>query len=254
MTTTTKRLALSLSVLAAALSLACASTSGVSDEPISAAAHERAAAEDRSTARAVADRYDNRAVRAVDLYPARPTSCDRSLPGSCSPYWTMTKNPTDRELSLAAAYQTRARRHRQAAAALREAEAKACALVSLADQDMSPLLRVRDIVAVEAIGGSDGRGPLGTPAGAAIAFGPVPDLIAPVLQRIVSCHLARNAALGWDQTENAACPLNVKGAAASVRMAGDKVVVDVTSRDAAAALEIVKRARDLAPASPVSRN
>jgi hypothetical protein len=239
-------------MLTMALSLGCASSRALPDEDLSAKGHEQAAEQDRASAREMADRYDNRSVRMVELYPEQPASCDRSLPGSCSPFWTMTRNPTDRELSLAAAYQTRARRHRKAAQALRQAEDKACGMVSLADQDLSPLLRRRDIAAVEEIGHSAGRGPSPSPAGAAVAFGPVPELTAQSLQRIVDCHLARNAALGWEQGDNSVCPLNVKGASARVRSAAGQLVVDVTSTDAGAALEILQRARALVAPVPVS--
>jgi hypothetical protein len=68
----------------------------------------------------------------------------------------------------------------------------------------------------------------------------------------VDCHLARNAALGWEQGDNSACPLNVKGAGAKVRWGAGRLVVDVTATDAAAALEIVQRARALVAPVPVS--
>lgn len=239
----------SLPVLFFGAAVGCASSRLADD--LSAQDHERAASEDRERAREMADRFDPRAVRYVELYPDRPTSCDRTLPGSCSPYWTMSTNPTDRELSLAAAYQSRAKKHRKAAEQLRTAEAKACTLVSLADQDMSPFMRQRDIDFVTEIGRSAG-GRVGQPAGAAIAFGVVRELTEVTLQRIVDCQLARNAALGWNQAENGACPLNVRGASAKVRAVGSKLVVDVTSTDASAALEIVKRAHALLPSPSVS--
>jgi len=241
-----KRTTVKLALMALVGAMGCASTSLPEDE-LSASEHERAARADSDQAHETAERYDNRAVRYATLYPERPAQCDKSLSGSCSPYWTMTKNPTDRELSLASAYRTRAKRHREKAQALLDAEARACASVSLWDQDMSPFLHARDIDAVEEMGHSSGRGPSGTPAGAAIAFGSVPDLTAQNLQTIVDCHLARNAALGWDQSDNNECPLNVKGAEAKVRQAGENLVVEVTARDAAAALEILKRARALLP-------
>lgn len=238
-------------VLLLGAGVGCASTNVGPGDDLSADQHEQAAQQDRDSARAMADRYDGKAVRMTDLYPEKPATCDPSLRGSCSPFWTMTKNPTDRELSLAAAFQARARRHRRAAAALRDAEARACTLVSLADQDMSPLLRQRDIRGVEPIK-SDGRGPVGAPAGAAITFGAVADLTEQNLQRIVDCQLARNAALAWNQADNASCPLNVKGAKARVRTVGKHLTVEVTSTDAAAALEILARARALVPGPPVS--
>jgi hypothetical protein len=228
--------------------VACATSRPKMDENMSAAEHDRAATEDKAEARKHADSYDPKAVRYVDLYPESRAGCDKTLPPDCSPFWSMTKNTTDRELSQAAAHAARARQHRAAARALRETESRACAGVALADQDMSPFLRERDIDAVEELGQSGGRAPQGSPAGAAIAFKPVVGLTVQTLQRIVDCHLARNAALGREQGEASGCPLNVKGATAKVRAVEGSLVVDVTATDAGAALEITKRARALAPA------
>jgi hypothetical protein len=221
----------------------CASTSAGNGD-MSASDHEAAAAAEKAEARVHADHFDPRAVRYIDLYPEPLAGCDKAGAGSCSPHWAMTKNPTDYEMSLAAAHLTQAKKHRQAAQALRDAEARACSQIAFRDRDLSPMLRQRDIDRVEEIGLSGGRGPIGQPAGAAIIFANVPGLTAEVLQHIADCHLARNAALGFEQT-NYNDPLNVRGAHVKVRNVGNQIALEVTSTDAAAALEIVRRAHTL---------
>jgi len=67
------------------------------------------------------------------------------------------------------------------------------------------------------------------------------------LQRIVDCHLARNAAVGHDMPEMADCPLVPRGAKASVRSVGDGFAVDVSSEAAESAAEIWRRAQLLGP-------
>lgn len=236
---------LPISLLAAlpALFLGCAST-GVGNGEMGVRDHEAAAAAEKEVAREHANRYDPRAVRYVDLYPEPLAGCDQSTAGTCSPHWSMTKNPTEYELSQAAAHLAQARKHRQAARALRDAETRACSRIAFRDRDLSPLLRQRDIESVEEIGHSGGRGPLGAPAGAAIVFAAVSGLTAEVLQHIADCHLARNAALGFEQTDYTD-PLNVHGASVKVRTISERIVMEITSKDAGAALEILRRARAL---------
>jgi hypothetical protein len=236
-------LPISLCAVLPALLLGCASTSAGNGE-MSARDHEAAAAAEKAEAREHADRYDPRAVRYVDLYPEPLAGCDPAVAGTCSPHWSMTKNPTEYELSQAAAHLAQAKKHREAARALRDAEGKACSQIAFRDRDLSPLLRQRDIVSVEEIGHSGGRGPLGAPAGAAIVFAAVSGLTADILQHIADCHLARNAALGFEQVDYND-PLNVHGASAKVRTIDGRIVIEVTSTDAGAALEILRRARAL---------
>jgi hypothetical protein len=224
-------------------SLGCASTD-LANNDLSARDHDKAADAEKAEAREHANRFDNKAARYVELYPEPLAGCDKATAASCSPHWAMTKNPTEYELSLAAAHLTQAKKHREAARALRDAEARACSQIAFRDRDLSPLLRQRDIERVEEIGQSGGRGPLGQPAGAAIVFAAVSGLTAEVLQHIADCHIARNAALAFEQTDDND-PLNVRGAQAKVRTIGHQIVLEVTSTDAGAALEIVKRARAL---------
>ena len=65
------------------------------------------------------------------------------------------------------------------------------------------------------------------------------------LEHVVSCHLARNAAVGFDMKEMSFCPLNVKGAKASVEAVTGGFRVSVTADDDAAAKDIIARAAAL---------
>jgi hypothetical protein len=236
-----------LRTLALALPLVGCATSGSKTEQLSAREHEEAAAQHKAEARQAANRFDGKAVRYTDIYPEPRYSCDQTLPGQCSPIWTMTKNPTQHELSEASAHLWRARAHRKAAQRLREAEATACKDVALQDQDMSPFNRRSDILLVEELGRSDGRSALAGRAGAAVLFTAVPGLTVASMQRIVDCQVARNAALGFDQSDTAYCPLNVRGAQATARPDPRGIIVEVTSADPGAAIEIVRRAQALSP-------
>jgi hypothetical protein len=84
-------------------------------------------------------------------------------------------------------------------------------------------------------------------AGAEITFQAVPGLTAEWLQRVVDCHLARNAAIGHEaaSAEMAHCPLTLRGVTAKVRSTGDGFVVAVRADDAATAQEILRRAEPL---------
>jgi hypothetical protein len=66
------------------------------------------------------------------------------------------------------------------------------------------------------------------------------------LQRVVDCHLARNA-VGGATEDMSFCPLAVPHVAANVLSTGTGFAVDVTSEKGDSALEIVRRAQSLAP-------
>lgn len=67
----------------------------------------------------------------------------------------------------------------------------------------------------------------------------------PWLQRLVDCHLARNAALGHDVPEMPYCPLVPRGVSARVSAVDRGFAVDVRAEDPATAQEILRRARGL---------
>ena len=85
--------------------------------------------------------------------------------------------------------------------------------------------------------------------GAEIVFDARPGMTAEWLQRVVDCHLARNAAIGFDtaSADMPYCPLAVRGARAQVTSVGDGFAVDVTADDPASVGEIVRRADLLHP-------
>ena len=154
--------------------------------------------------------------------------------------WTSTVNPTAEHRREAAEHRRIAAEHRAASEALRKAEDGACAGISPDDRDISPFLHVEDIASVEPY-------PAGSaaPEGASVTFRAVPGMTETRLQRIVNCHLARNAALGHVANEMPNCPLVPKNAEATVIVIPRGFVVRVRSEDPASAREILERAKRL---------
>jgi hypothetical protein len=70
-------------------------------------------------------------------------------------------------------------------------------------------------------------------------------MTAPWLQRLIDCHLARNAALGHEVPEMPYCPLVPKGVTATVRPTPTGFAVEIRSSDRDTAKEIVRRAEGL---------
>ena len=139
--------------------------------------------------------------------------------------------------------------HRAASQALRDAEARACVGLSDDDRDTSPFAHREDISSVEPLTDnvSSGKGQYARMAGAVITFRAVPGMTAQWLQRVVDCHVARNAALGHDVPEMPYCPLVPKNVAAQVTATSAGFAVAVRSDDVDTAKEVLRRARTLAP-------
>lgn len=223
-----RRLPLRLGVVALTL-LACSpATPGAKPSDMSASDHARAAAE-----------HD----RAATFPPAGTETCsggrvvDPTVSGAC---WTQGDDQTEAHRRMAAD-------HRAASAALREAEAKACVGVGPNDRDESPLAHRADLLGVEPLLSrtSSSRGPTAHTDGVTIFIRAVPGLTAEYLQRLVSCHLARNASMGFAMDEMSFCPLAVKGASATVASAAGGFRVDVRGDGDAATKEILLRANAL---------
>lgn len=70
------------------------------------------------------------------------------------------------------------------------------------------------------------------------------------LQRLVDCHLARNASLGHSVPELPDCPLVPKGVEAQVLSTGSGFAVNVRADDPATSEEIFARARRLVGSAP----
>jgi hypothetical protein len=150
--------------------------------------------------------------------------------------------------------------HRAASAALREAEERACVGVSPDDRDMSPFERVEDIASVEPLIERTGtsKAPSQRTAGAVVTFRATSGMTAEWLQRVVDCHLARNASLGHTVPEMPISPLVPNSASARVTSTGNGFAVAIHSDDSSTAQEILSRAQRLRPspvssAAPVSR-
>ena len=114
----------------------------------------------------------------------------------CYPYWTSVANPTQYHLDEARRRRAIADQHRAASKKLRDAEARACQGVPPADRDTSPFARVEDIDRVETLRSTSARDPTSVE-GARIVFRALPAMTAEWLQRLVTCHAARDAAIGF---------------------------------------------------------
>jgi hypothetical protein len=202
---------------------------------MSAGQHEVMATDAERVAEIHSALYDAGAVMRIKHCGAR---------GGC---WTSVRNPTARHLDEAARYRKMAADHRAASQALRDAEMRACVGLSDEDRDMSPFAHHEDIASVEplTVGTNAEKGQSVRTVGATIAFRALPGTSAPWLQRVIDCHLARNAAMGHESAEMPDCPLVPKGVSAQVRTVGTGFAVEVRSDDSGTAVAILRRARAL---------
>lgn len=161
------------------------------------------------------------------------------------PCWRSTTNPTEEHLEDAWAHRRVAAEHRAASKALRDAEARACAGIADEERDMSPFTHRDDIARVEALPQSSlTRAAKG--AGVSITFRPTPGLTVERLRKVVDCHLARNAALGYEAARTTSCPLALEGIHAEVvRSREGGVSVIVRSEDQTIGKQIFDRAKAL---------
>jgi hypothetical protein len=176
-----------------------------------------------------------------------PCTSDAQV-GSVDPCWTSRVNPTEQSKKDAEMHRRLAAEHR-AAAAIRDAEQESCTGVSERDRAESPFSHQEDIVSVQPLvaHSADGRT---SDAGAIVIFREVPGLSAVGLQKIMDCHLARNAALGYNARELAYCPLNVnplgfKKLKVTVVQRPEGLAVKLRSDDEGVGREILQRAQGL---------
>lgn len=215
---------------------ACASNPGAQPQDMSKAQHEQLASQHDKAADTHAAAYDQNATKEVD---------NRAYDGSV--LFTAKVNPTAEHKADAERHRKLAAEHRAASQALAGAENASCSGVAGADRDTSPFEQRADIVSVapyERKTGTYAAVPMGVH-GAVVKFRPVQGLTAEYLQRVVNCHLARNATFGFSMPEMSFCPLNVKGARAKVASVGDGFTVTIESDDLEAAKEILRRAQAL---------
>lgn len=240
-------------VLVAIAPPACAGkTPGAQPHEMSAAAHEREASEHGRTGERHAADYDP-AVRSQGFSCFAPGGPRPGLNATVieDVCWDSVQNPTEGHRDEAERHRRHAADHRAASAALREAEARACAGISPGNRDMSPFERREDIASVAPLMLPEADARAKTPAerllGAVVTFRAVPGLTAEWLQRVVSCHLARNAALGHVVPEMPDCPLVPRGVQARVSPAADGFEVAIRADHPTVAREVLARAQRLAP-------
>ncbi|MDP2317217.1 MAG: hypothetical protein Q8P41_30300 [Pseudomonadota bacterium] len=234
----TVRLALVL-LLPLALAACAARTPGAKPHDMGETQHEAEAGTHEQAATTHAEQFDPNAPLEKDLCGAGKGR---------RPCWT---NPTEAHLRESEQHRRMAADHRAASEALREAEASACVGLDPADVDLSPFEQYSaDIASVEPlVVHRGGKTPEHRIVGATVTVRAVEGLTAEWLQRVVDCHVARNAAVGHDMPEMPSCPLVPKGATATVSSTGTGFAVAIRSDDSAAAEDILARAKRLAPAA-----
>lgn len=223
----------------ALVALACGPAAGTQPHDLSVPEHEAAAAQDEQQASGHAHQHD----------PSATQQREQCSAGKGRVCWTVVSNPTAEHIKSAEEHRALAAQHRASSQALSNAEAQACAGLAEEDRDTSPFAHVADIASVSQLKEeyAVGKNKETREAGATVVFRAAPGLTEEWLQRIVNCHLARNAAVGHDMAEMPYCPLVPKGAQASVRSVGDGFAVDIRSEEPATAAEIWRRAQQLSP-------
>lgn len=154
-------------------------------------------------------------------------------------------NPTGEHRRYAAKLRSEAADHRGAARTLREAEARACSESTGGHPDLAPFFEFQEVDRVTPLYVSNGR--YGALRGASITLKKADGVTAESVQSALACHLARNAALGFEAPEMGHCPLAARGVRATAREQDGRVVVDVSASSAAVAEAVLARAELLDP-------
>lgn len=222
---------------------ACGATPGARPTDMSAAAHE---AEAKQHGEEAAGHAAQSAL--AELRERCRKGAARVGTEAC---WTSIVATTSDHDDEARRHRQMAADHRAASTALLDAEAGACAGLSEVDRDTSPFDHREDIAGSEPLlsAASSAKGAGGPHVvGASVTIRAVPGVTKEYLQRLVDCHTARNASMGFSMPEMASCPLSVKGASATVASAGPAFRVDIRAEDIHAAEEILRRATALTAA------
>lgn len=219
---------------------ACGPAQGTRPHDMSTSGHEEAAQAEQAEAADHEAQYDPVALRALHC-GSTATAID--LGGGC---WNADVNPTEAHRAQARRHRESAAAHRAAGEALRNAERRACVGIDELDRDMSPFANRADIESVARLTDRPaGSQRIDRLVGATVVFRAAPGMTEQWLQRVIDCHLARNASLGHEVPEMSYCPLVPSGASASVRGTGDGFAVDIRGADTATAQEIWQRAETL---------
>jgi hypothetical protein len=134
--------------------------------------------------------------------------------------------------------------HASAAQQLREAELRACAEVPDADRDEGPFGRRDRVLGVQTVRNHwSPKAPL-PPWGVAVLVRATPGVTEQWLGRVIECHRAHHAVVGALASERP-CPLSVDEARVEVSSTSNGFIVEITSRDASAAREVVEKGNAL---------
>lgn len=228
-----------VTLVAIAATAACGHAAGTRPHDMSEAEHQHAADEESRLADTHGPQFEQGAQVRVPI-------CDSTTTGQggrpiC---WTDTVNPTEVHRERAEEHRRLAEEHRRASEALRTAEERACGGIAEADRDLSPFAHAEDIRSVEELTATRQTGKVSTDhqVGATVTMSAVPGLTPQWLQRVVDCHLARNAALGHQGGGMPLCPLVPKDVTASVRALRDGFAIDISAQEPATAAEVLRRA------------
>jgi len=228
---------LSIALLAGAT--ACAATPGARPTDMSQASHDAAAEQHTAQATTHLAQVDPNAT-------AAKKECSGKV--ATGPCWTSTINPTAGHADEAEQHRKMAADHRAASTALQQSESSACSGLSEADRSTSPFDHRADVLGVEDLRKTPTTGKetqVAALQGASVTVRAVPGLTKEYLQRLVTCHLTRNASMGFAMAEMAACPLSVKGASATVEGAGNAFRVEIRGDNKESIDLIVRRAKEL---------
>ncbi len=223
----------------AALLSACGPAPGTQPHDMSTSGHEAAArSEETQATQHDSDYVAGQSGRCVPGGSPRA----RLETGVC---WTSDINPTEPHRQEAERHRALAAAHRTASQALRDAEERVCGGIAESDRDTSPFEHREDIVRVERLTErrTMGRTEIEYAVGARLVIRAVPWMTAEWLQRVVDCHVARNAALGHEVPEMPTCPLVPAGVTRRAQAIGIGFAIDVRGDTDAVRDEIWRRAQ-----------
>jgi len=194
-------------------------TAAPKPDDMSAEAHRQEAARAAEAAKRERAEYDARAVTAPKVVGFNVAA------GEVAPETGWTYNPTSGHLRTAAQLETHGRQHAAAAAELEKFENAACTGIGRSTRGACPFLSV-------------------------MAFKVLPNGVRlhlkdasaePGMTALMRCHLAYARARGFESAPD--CPLYIRGV--DIEAAADGKGIEVTSRDHAVSLEIIRRSQEL---------
>lgn len=234
-----------LALLVVASSIVACATAGTRPQDMSAAGHEAAAQQAEGTAAEHAAQFDPNATTSYSN--CTPSAQNRAV---C---WESTLNPTTTHRKQAEQHRAAAAAHRAASQKLIEAEATACGGVAEEDRVQSPFSRREDLQRITLDDREAARLTAKEPAGATVYFRAVPGLTQEWFQRILDCHIARNASMGFNLPEMPYCPLAVQGVTARVSSVGNGFAVELRAKTPEQIAELQRRVRSTGPVQQSAR-